>query len=81
MKNEDILSKETQADTLNKLTQSQTSMIDDCVSRLKSIKDNGKVTERNLRELTSILRELDSLRELFYLLMFNSLKRGDMLLG
>ena len=71
MKNEDILSKETQADTLNKLTQSQTSMIDDCVSRLKSIKDNGKVTERNLRELTSILRELDSLRELFYLLMFN----------
>ena len=81
MKNEDILSRETQADTLNKLTQSQTSMIDDCVSRLKSIKDNGKVTERNLRELTSILRELDSLRELFYLLMFNSLKRGDMLLG
>ena len=81
MKNEDILSKETQADTLNKLTQSQTSMIDDCVSRLKSIKDSGKVTERNLRELTSILRELDSLRELFYLLMFNSLKRGDMLLG
>ena len=81
MKNEDILSKETQADALNKLTQSQTSMIDDCVSRLKSIKDSGKVTERNLRELTSILRELDSLRELFYLLMFNSLKRGDMLLG
>jgi len=81
MKNEDILSKETQADTLNKLTQSQTSMIDDCLSRLKGIKDNGKVTERNLRELTSILRELDSLRELFYLLMFNSLKRGDMLLG
>tara|TARA_R100000963_G_C4643197_1_gene106963 strand:- start:191 stop:436 length:246 start_codon:yes stop_codon:yes gene_type:complete len=81
MKNEDILSKETQADTLNKLTQSQTSMIDDCMSRLKSIKDSGKVTERNLRELTSILRELDSLRELFYLLMFNSLKRGDMLLG
>ena len=77
MKNEDILSKETQADTLNKLTQNQASMIDDCMSRLKSIKDSGKVTERNLRELTSILRELDSLRELFYLLMFNSLKRVE----
>jgi hypothetical protein len=81
MKNEDILSREAQSDTLNKLTQSQLSLIDDCVSRLTDIKVEGKVTERSLRDLTSVMRELDSLRELCYLRLFNSLKRGDMLLG
>jgi len=81
MKNEDILSKEAQADTLNILTTDQLNMIETCVDTLKSIKTDNKITERTLRELTSVMRELDSLRELFYLRLFNSLKRGDMLLG
>jgi len=48
---------------------------------LKTIKDEGKISEATLRNLTSIMRELDSMRELFYMRLFNSLKRGDMLLG
>ena len=81
MKNEDILSKEAQADTLNLLTTDQLNMIETCIDTLKSLKTDNKITERTLRELTSVMRELDSLRELFYLRLFNSLKRGDMLLG
>jgi hypothetical protein len=56
-------------------------MIENCMDRMKAIKDDKKISERTLRELTSVMRELDALRELFYLRLFNSLKRGDMLLG
>jgi len=48
---------------------------------LKEIKTSKNINETTVRNLTSVMRELDSLRELFYIRLFNSLKRGDMLLG
>ena len=54
---------------------------DACMDALKDIKDGKTIDESTVRNLTSIMRELDSLRELFYIRLFNSLKRGDMLLG
>jgi len=45
------------------------------------MKKDGKINETTVRDLTSLIRQLDSLRELFYTRLFNSLKRGDMLLG
>jgi hypothetical protein len=81
MSDSDILSKEAQSDSINKITKDQQNMIDACIESLKSIKDGDKITETSLRQLTSVLRELDSLRDLFYVRLFNALKRGDMLLG
>jgi hypothetical protein len=83
MRNEhpDILTSKAQVDAINTLTTDQLSMIENCMERMKAIKDDKKISERTLRELTSVMRELDALRELFYLRLFNSLKRGDMLLG
>tara|TARA_R110000868_G_scaffold10352_1_gene50986 strand:+ start:34083 stop:34334 length:252 start_codon:yes stop_codon:yes gene_type:complete len=83
MRNEhpDILTSNAQVDAINTLTTDQLSMIENCMDRMKAIKDDKKISERTLRELTSVMRELDALRELFYLRLFNSLKRGDMLLG
>jgi len=77
----DILTSKAQVDAINTLTTDQLSMIESCMERMKAIKDDKKISERTLRELTSVMRELDALRELFYLRLFNSLKRGDMLLG
>tara|TARA_R110001583_G_scaffold18398_1_gene73212 strand:+ start:220 stop:465 length:246 start_codon:yes stop_codon:yes gene_type:complete len=81
MKNEDIFTSNAQADAVNTLTTEQLSMVESCMERMKTIKEDKKISERTLRELTSVMRELDALRELFYLRLFNSLKRGDMLLG
>jgi hypothetical protein len=81
MSKSDILTKEAQVDTINKITKDQQNMIDACIDILKMIKDQDKITEATLRNLNSTMRELDSLRELFYTRLFNSLKRGDMLLG
>ena len=81
MKNEDIFTSKAQADAINTLTTDQLSMVESCMERMKTIKEDKKISERTLRELTSVMRELDALRELFYLRLFNSLKRGDMLLG
>tara|TARA_R100001377_G_C3182607_1_gene107253 strand:- start:204 stop:449 length:246 start_codon:yes stop_codon:yes gene_type:complete len=81
MKNEDIFTSNAQADAINTLTTEQLSMVESCMERMKTIKEDKKISERTLRELTSVMRELDALRELFYLRLFNSLKRGDMLLG
>ena len=81
MSESDILTKEAQVDTINKITKDQQNMIDACIDILKMIKDQDKITEATLRNLNSTMRELDSLRELFYTRLFNSLKRGDMLLG
>tara|TARA_R110002095_G_scaffold29793_6_gene29340 strand:+ start:408 stop:653 length:246 start_codon:yes stop_codon:yes gene_type:complete len=81
MKNEDIFTSKAQADAINTLTTEQLSMVESCMERMKTIKEDKKISERTLRELTSVMRELDALRELFYLRLFNSLKRGDMLLG
>jgi hypothetical protein len=81
MSDSKILTKEAQVDTINKITKDQQNMIDGCIDALKSVKDGKKIDEATLRNLNSIMRELDSLRELFYTRLFNSLKRGDMLLG
>lgn len=81
MSNSDIMTKEAQVDTINKITKDQQNAIDACIDILKAIKDGDKISEATLRNLNSVMRELDSLRELFYTRLFNSLKRGDMLLG
>ena len=81
MSDSEIITKEAQVDTINKVTKDQQNMIDGCIDVLKTIKDEKKINENTLRNLTSVMRELDSLRELFYTRLFNSLKRGDMLLG
>ena len=81
MSNSEIITKEAQVDTINKVTKDQQNMIDGCIEVLKTIKDEKKINENTLRNITSVLRELESLRELFYTRLFNSLKRGDMLLG
>jgi hypothetical protein len=81
MSDSEILTKEAQVDTINKITKDQQNMIDACMDTLKAIKDGDKISEATLRNLNSVMRELDSLRELFYTRLFNSLKRGDMLLG
>jgi len=81
MSDSEILTKEAQVDTINKITKDQQNMIDTCTDILQSIKKQDNITEATVRNLTSVMRELDSLRELFYTRLFNSLKRGDMLLG
>jgi len=81
MSDSEIITKQAQVDTINKITKDQQNMIESCMDMLKTIKNDNKITEATLRNLTSVMRELDSLRELFYNRLFNSLKRGDMLLG
>jgi len=81
MSDSEIMTKEAQVDTINNITKDQSNTIEACMDALKTIKDEGKISEATLRSLTSIMRELDSMRELFYMRLFNSLKRGDMLLG
>ena len=81
MSDSDIITKEAQVDTINKITKDQLNSIDACIDILKSLKEEKKITESTTRNITSVMRELDSLRELFYTRLFNSLKRGDMLLG
>lgn len=81
MSDSDVITKQAQVDTINKITKDQSNMIEACMDILKGIKDDKKITEATVRNLTSVMRELDSLRELFYNRLFNSLKRGDMLLG
>ena len=81
MSNSEIISNKTIVDTLNSITKDQQSMIESCIEDLTAIKKSEKVTEANLRTLINVWRQLDALRELFYLRLLNSLKRGDMLLG
>jgi len=81
MSDSEILTKQAQVDTINKITKDQQNLIDSCVDILNQMKSNGKINETTVRDLTSLIRQLDSLRELFYTRLFNSLKRGDMLLN
>lgn len=81
MSDSNIITRQAQVDTINNITKDQSNMIDVCIDTLKDIKDQKNIDEATLRNLTSVMRELDSLRELFYIRLFNSLKRGDMLLG
>ena len=81
MSESEIITKEAQVDSLNKLTKEQQSMIESCIEFLNELKEEGKITENSLRQITNVWRELDALRELFYTRLFNSLKRGDILLN
>ena len=81
MSDSNIITRQAQVDTINNITKDQSNMIDVCIDTLKDIKDQKNIDEATLRNLTSVMREMDSLRELFYIRLFNSLKRGDMLLG
>lgn len=72
------LTKEAIADTLKVLTRQNESTIEGCISSLQKIKDSKKISETNLKELINVWRELDALREVFYIRLLNSLKRGDM---
>ena len=81
MSNSEIISNKTIVDTLNSITKDQQSMIESCIEDLTTIKKSEKVTEANLKTLINVWRQLDALRELFYIRLLNSLKRGDMLLG
>ena len=81
MSESEIITKQAQIDTINKITKDQSNTLDACMDILKNMKDNGKINETTVRDLSSVMRELDSLRELFYTRLFNSLKRGDMLLN
>jgi len=74
------LTKEAIADTLCDFSSTQKKAIENCMSTLDTILKSGKITETNLKNLTGVWRELDALRELFIVRLFNSLKRGDMLL-
>jgi hypothetical protein len=80
MSDSDIIPREKQVDALEKLSQEQLSMIDSIVDTLKDIGKEGRVNELSLRKITNVWRELDSLRELFFLRLFNCMKRGDKLL-
>jgi hypothetical protein len=80
MSDSNIITQEVQVDTLYNLTKQQEATLDACVKNLTTIKESGKINESNLRGLINVWRELDSLRELFFSRLLNSLKRGDMIL-
>lgn len=76
-----IITAEAQADALLKLSKQNESTIDSCITGLETIRKSGKITESNFRSISNLLSELNSLRELFFVRLLNSLKRGNMLLG
>tara|TARA_Y100001938_G_scaffold141503_1_gene211364 strand:+ start:224 stop:466 length:243 start_codon:yes stop_codon:yes gene_type:complete len=79
MSDSKILTKQAQIDSINKITKDQSNLIDSCIDTLNEMK-KSKIDESTVRNLTSLIRELDSLRELFYTRLFHALKRGNMLL-
>lgn len=81
MSESNIITKEAVADTLNKLTTQQESVIDSIIKELTAIKESKRVSETNLRTLSSAWRELDALRESFFIKLLNSMKRGNMILN
>jgi len=72
------LTKEYIVDTLMNLTRQNEASLESCISTLTKIKDSKKISETNLRDLINVWRELDALREMFFVRLFNSIKRGDM---
>ena len=64
MSDSNIITKQAQVDTINNITKDQSNMIDACIDTLKDIKDQKNINESTLRNLTSVMREMDSLREL-----------------
>jgi len=72
------LTKEYIVDTLMNLTRQNEASLESCISILTKIKESKKISETNLRDLINVWRELDALREMFFVRLFNSIKRGDM---
>ena len=56
MSDSEIITKEAQVDTINKVTKDQQNMIDGCIDILKAIKEEKKINENTLRNLTSVMR-------------------------
>lgn len=73
------LSRETILDTFRDISASQQATLTFCSQSLDKIKEGKKITENTYKELSNIISELTSLRELFITRLFHSLKRGDML--
>ena len=76
----DILTSKKQIDSINVLTKDQEDLLTSCIEALTKIKTGKKITEASWREVSNVWREIDALRELFYVRILNSLKRGDMVL-
>jgi len=81
MSNSKIITKEVIADTLADLSKTNDATLESCIKSLTAIKESKKISLSNLENLTNVWRELDSLREIFYLRILASLKRGDMVKG
>lgn len=81
MSKSEILTREAIVDSLNELTKAQEMTLEACIKTLTNLKDSKKITESNLKLLANVWRELDSLRELYFSRLLNSLKRGDMVLN
>lgn len=81
MSKSEVLTREVMADTLQDITKNHEATIDACITMLTNIKESKKVTEANLKNLINVFRELDALREQFFVKLLHSAKRGNMLLG
>lgn len=79
MSNSNHITKEAQADSLFKLTKSQKDTIEVCREILENVSKDDLIDESNLRHLTSVYREIDTLREMFIVRLMNAMKRGDIL--
>lgn len=81
MSKSDIITGEAVADTLTKITTQQEAVIDSVIKNLTEIKESKKITETNLKNLVNVWRELDALRESFFIKLLNSMKRGNMIIN
>jgi hypothetical protein len=70
------LPNEAVADTLAKITKQQQMTLESCVKQLTSIIESGVISESNLKVLINVWRELDAIRELYFIRLLNTLKRG-----
>lgn len=75
-----IVKKIERLDALNELTETQQKDIQFCIDQLTELKNTKEITEATWRQLSNVLSELNSLRELFFLRIINCLRRSDMLL-
>lgn len=80
-KSETIITNDYIVDTLMNLTTLNDGTIDSCISILTQIKESKKVSESNFKSLTNVIKELEALREVFFIKLLNSLKRGNMIVG
>lgn len=71
------LTKEAVADTLAKITKQQEMTLESCSKQILAIRESGIISESNLKTLINVWRELDAIRELFYIRLLNCLKRGE----